>query len=95
MKVSVEKVISSSIDPVISTIVNFSTFINSLKQAHNNALENNFFQSLHKISKSMGWSTTHCALNNIVILKKEHCKSTMPTLIIVRIHVCVDPNFLS
>ncbi len=54
MKVNVEKVFSSSTDPIIWTTTNFATFINSLKRAHNKALENNFFQSLDKGFRSMG-----------------------------------------
>jgi hypothetical protein len=42
-KVSVEKVLSSSIDLIIWTIINFATFIHLLRHAHNNALENNLF----------------------------------------------------
>jgi len=42
----------------------------ALRHAHNNALEDNFFQNLNKKFKSMAWSIAHYAFNNIVILNK-------------------------
>jgi hypothetical protein len=65
-----------------------------VKQAHNNALKDNFLQSLEKGFKSMGWSIAHCALDSIVILNKEHCKFKMSTLIIAKIDVYVVPRVL-
>jgi len=56
-----------------------------IKHAHNNALEESFFQSLNKRFKSKGWSIlAHSALEFIVILKKKHHRSKMSTSRITR-----------
>jgi hypothetical protein len=68
--------------------------MNSLKWAHNNALEECFFQSLKKGFKSKGWSIlAYYALDFIVILKEKYCRSKMSTSRIARIHVWFDPSF--
>jgi hypothetical protein len=54
MNVTIEKILSSSIDPIIWTIANFASFMNSKSQAHNNALEENFSQSLDIGLRFMG-----------------------------------------
>ncbi len=46
MNFIIEKILSSSIDPIIWTMANFATFMNLESQTHNNALEESFFQIL-------------------------------------------------
>jgi hypothetical protein len=54
MNVTIEKIVSTSIDPIIWTIANFATFMNSKSQANNNALEEIFSQSLDIGLRFMG-----------------------------------------
>jgi hypothetical protein len=69
MNVKVEKVLSSSIDPIIWTTTNFATLVNSESQTHNNALEECFFQSLDIGLTSMGCYIA--PLDIIMILKTK------------------------
>jgi hypothetical protein len=62
--------------------------------AHNNALEENFFQSLDKEFNSMGSPIVHYTLNFIMNLKKEHYRSKIFRSTIVGIDVWVDSSFL-
>ncbi len=56
MKVKVEKVFSSSTNPMIWTIINSITLMNLKRCAHNSALEVSFFHNLKTRLKSMGCS---------------------------------------
>jgi hypothetical protein len=94
MNVIVKKFLSSSTNPMIWTIASSTTSINSLRWTHNNALEDNFFQSWNNGFRFKGWSIAHYASNIIVLFSKNHCKSKVFWLILNGIQVCVDPSFL-
>jgi hypothetical protein len=70
MNVKVDKVLSSSTDPIIWTTTNFAMFMNLESWTHNNAFGKSLFQSLDIELTSMGRSIAHWALDIIVILRK-------------------------